>query len=751
MAKKQKKQVDIPTQEELDIVAEAYSPKGQELEVQEFLEKRVESLKNSRKNILDGFNFDEIMKDADREYVPHNLRKKSNNTNQNDSFLETDETTGLRGSRVVNISGNADDAWRSDLSEPTLFVKVNTALSIIMQQNPQATFKAVMDKYKPTTALAKSIWQRSWDLASSKEQMQCLVLNLAKYGWAPWRTYPRIVQRKKEVLTELDVSNPENNKYELRTITDYNDVYREALDPHRTWIDDMANMTDEFSLNDWYFEMDYDKDKFDAEFKNYANWSKVKCGQPVRESTSGDLDVGTNDETKQRDDIITLGFYENRRRDLYVIRSLREKVILYFGPLPNDEGMLTLSDAQWNSRDNRTRYGIGLFEILKNDKVMYDRWDNMTTDQLTMAVNKMLFYSGPTAPGDGLLRVSPGVAKQKLPGTTIETVEVKFDTNAWEWLDKRKETMDNNTGITPTLQGEVQGKTLGEILHAKDAALKRLNIPIANICKLIEDDAYKTLSWANQIYSIPEIMEFASEEQLNDFKAETGREFDQATMDEKGKITADFPRTLDLSLTSKEDRDGELIESPDQRFFTVGTDIKKTSLKWKGRVTISAQSIIAPSQELERQRKLELFNLVSPVVQMIAQALGQNQFDAALIMAKPAVQVLESQDEKPENWLPDQIVQMIEHPELAKAAEAKAAEQQQQQQNQQDSSSPLFVPANGEPGGSPAATPSPYQNKNVPAMPTAPGAQNNNSPKVAPMAPNSVQRSINATGNTQMT
>ena len=715
-----KKKLPIPTKEDLEksSVPSPYTPDGQEKQVQDHLEKRIPILKKSMKNILGNFDFAQLMKDADKEYVPHNLKESTQKTGS--VYLEADETLGIRGARIVPITGNEGGEWRSDISEPTLFVKVNTALSLLMQSNPDAEFKATMKKYKATTNLAKAIWKRSWDIACSREQFQSFILNLAKYGWAPGRTYPRIVKRKKEVLTELDTEDPSKNKYEVRTIVDFNDVYREALDPHRTWIDDMSNMTDPWSLNDWYFEKDFSKDKFDNEFKNYANWSKVTPGAPVRDDNNSDVTEELNVDTISRDDVITLGFYENRERDLYAIYSKKDKVVLYYGPLPNDEGMLSYWDAQWNMRDPRTRIGIGLYEILKNDKVLYDRWDNMTTDQLIMAVYKMLFYSGPTAPGDGVIRVEPGVAKQKLPGTSIETVDVKFEPRSFEWLDRRKERMDENTGITPTLQGQVEGKTLGEVLHAKDAALKRLNIPLANICYAIEKDAYLTLSWANQIYSLPEVMNFADEKQLQDFSNETGRSWDQLQVRPNGSMMADFPRQLDLSL--EQDREGNLIESPEARFFTMGQDVQHQDIKWKGRITVKGQSIIAPSQELERQRKLELFNLVTPIIQVITQLMAMGQFSGALAMAKPIVQILEIQDEEPENWLPDDVVKMIEHPELAKQVEA-------QMQAAAAGAQPLMVDPNADPT----------------ATPTSPESKDAGIDPVAPMPENPVKRSISST------
>lgn len=656
----------------------AYAPKGEEYKVQQHLEKRIPILKDTKKKILNGFNYEELMKDADREYIPHSLREKHDTRS---IMLVQDEVKGLRGSRIVPITGTEGQEWRSDLSEPTLLVKVQTALSILIDQNPEAVFKALLDKYKPTSSIAQAIWKRSWSIAQSKEQLKTYVFNLAKYGWAPARTYPRLVQRPKEILTELDTEHPEKNKYKTITVTDFNDIYREALDPWRTWIDDMANLYDPWSLNDWYFEKDFDKDTFDLELGQYANADKVKFGQKASDSNDE-----PNEETKQRNDIITIGFYENQKKDLYAIYSPNDKVVLYHSPLPNDEGLLSLWDTFWCMRDPRTRYGIGLFEMIKNNKVMYDRLDNMDMDQLVLSIYTMLFYSGSNQlTGDGTVTVSPGLMKQKLPGTTIDQVKIDYSGKGREGAELTRERIDEITGITPTLQGEVEGKTLGEVLHAKDSALKRLNIPLGNIAAALTKDAYLTLSWANQVYSLPEVMEFVSQEELDEFMEETGRQ-PEHTMETKTGITADFPRVLELSLD--EDREGALIEAPEDRFFVVGQDIEKTAIKWKGQITVNPQSIVAASQELDRQRKLELFNVVYPTIQAISVAMTQAQFTTALALAKPVIQILEIQNEKPEAWLPDDVIELLDNPEMAKQMEAQEALQGEQE---------LFVDPNAPP------------------------------------------------------
>lgn len=650
---------NIKAENEQDKSVDTYNPQEEELNIQKYLEKRIEILKKTKTNVLDNINFEEIMKDADREYQPHFLGEKASNR----VMLVQDEIKGLRGSRVVPITGKEGSEWRSDISEPTLLVKIQSALSILINQIPEAKFKAGTKRYESNTNIAKALWKRSWNLSGAKNQMKLFVFDLAKYGWAVGRTYPRLVAKDKEILIELDNENPENNKFEKKRIVEYNDIFREKLDPYRTWLDDMANLTDPFSIDDWYYEKDFSKDTFDNEFKNYNNVKYVKFGQKADE----------NKKTDGRDDIVTVGFYESKNKDLYGIWIPNQSIVLYNSPLPNDDGKLSCWWSYWNIRDPRTIYGIGLFEILKHNKVLYDRFRNMTIDQLVMAIYPMLFYSGSNKlAGEGTMTISPGVMKQKLPGTTIDQVKINYDPRGWEAVAKIKESIDEDTGITPTIQGQITGKTLGEVLHAKDAALKRLNIPIENIAVTLEQEAYISLSWMNMIYSTPEVKKFTNPEDLAKYESDIGgRKGQNIKFNEDGSGEAEIYPQLELGM--EEDREGNLVESPENRFFNVGEDIDTDDLKWEGKVTIVPQSILAPSKELERQRKLELFNLVMPSVQAMAQFMSQGMIKIALALYKPLKEILEIQDEKPENWLPKEIIDMAENPEIAQQVEKNVA------------------------------------------------------------------------------
>src|SRR3990167_4582363 len=302
------------------IVSKAYSPTGTEYDIQQYLMKRISVLKDTKKKILNNINFEDIMREADREYQPEFLSSKNRGTR---SQVIIDESKGLR-SAPSGIPLDEQDNWRSNVSEPTLLVKIQTALSILVDRNPVAILKAAQERYKQNTAFYKAIYNRGWKLGKAKRQLKLFIFDLAKYGWAVGRTYPRLVKVEGEILESLDRENPEKSKYRKTSIVRYNGVMREKLDPYRTWIDDMANLTDEFYLHDWYFEKDYDKDSFKTEFEQYVNFDKVQYGGRYTEAEH-EANDDVNEETKNRDDIVTVGFYESDSKDLYCIFIPKQK------------------------------------------------------------------------------------------------------------------------------------------------------------------------------------------------------------------------------------------------------------------------------------------------------------------------------------------------------------------------------------------------------------------------------------------
>ena len=155
----------------------------------------------------------EIWKEADEQYVP----SKEDNVPGRKIFAQ-DETTGKR-SKLIPV-GDTND-WKTRTSEPTLLTKIQTVMSIIVDKNPKVNLKALNSKYDKTIKVGNALLDGSWDSSNFKQYLKLFVFNLAQYGWAVGRTYPKILKRKKRVMTEFNPNDPSKSTFEDRIITDY--------------------------------------------------------------------------------------------------------------------------------------------------------------------------------------------------------------------------------------------------------------------------------------------------------------------------------------------------------------------------------------------------------------------------------------------------------------------------------------------------------------------------------------------------
>lgn len=636
-----------------------FAPNTTDRSVSKYVKRRSKEMQEFRK----GLKLESRWKQADEEYVPHELdfgttRKR----------FETDQDTGLR-SRMVPV-GDSTQQWRQSSSAPTLLAKIQTAVGVMIDNMPEADLVALVKKYEKSTDLAYALWKRNWSITDAKEKLKLVVFNLIKYGWAPQRTYPRLIKYDKRILTEKDSENPENDKYEETNIEYFNDVDREPLNPYRTWIDEMSKPYDPYSTNETYFEIDYSYDAFMVEFGHYPNAEFVPTDSAVdtTENEVGDTNrqtvarsQSTTDQTKARKDIVTVGFFESRTKDLYVIYIPKHDIPLYYCPMPNDDGYLSVTHTLWILRSSNLPYGISLWEIIRQNKGLYDKMKNMTMDQLVLSIMKFGFFAGTsTALGDGKIEIVPGQARQLTSSTgkpEINWMEIPGPgQDAWRGLEAVSTMMDDDTGISAMLEGaDTPGQqTLGELLHRKEAALKRLKVPVANIAWLIEQDAYVTLSWMSQIYSIPTIKTFTTEQELLAYEKENqiehmdGGLFAEEQEDGSYKnFEAHYLPQLALHL---EDNEGQLTKSKDSKYFQVGKDIMPSQLKWKGIFKVIPRSIIDSSQELKKASKGEIFNMIMPLLQMPPE-----------LAAKPISQILKINEEDPADWLPDTWMDYLEN------------------------------------------------------------------------------------------
>ena len=727
-----------------------YEPSDVERKTLSYIKRRADDMMDYRK----GLGIEQIWREADDEYIPHELdfgttRKR----------FETDQDTGLR-SRMVPV-GDITQQWRQAASAPTLLAKIQTAISIIIDQQPEAELTALVKKYSKTTDLAYALWKRNWTITEAKEKLKVVVFDLIKYGWAAQRTYPRKVQYDKRVLTNVDPENPENDRYEDKTLVWFNDIDRQPLDVYHTWIDELTRPYDQYSLNECYYELDFSFDSARVEMSKYDNFKFVKRDSQV---VRYDIPKKTNrqqanEELRKRKDVVTFGFFESRHKDIYAIRAVKDNILIYVGPLPNDDGYLSLTQTMWMMRKSNMPYGVSLWEVIRQNKQLYDKMKNMTMDQLVLSIMKFGFFSGTSAAvGDGIMEIVPGQARQLNSSTgkpEVNWMEIPGPgEDSWKGLEALEKMMDSDSGIVPTLEGEITGKTLGEILHAKEAALKRIKVPVENIAWLIEQDAYLTLSWMSQVYAVPTVKEFASADELAAFEQENemnhvelfGKADENGTLqtDENGAPTGPFEaHYLPQLALHVEDSEGQLQESKESQFFQVGTPmpgtnpeeakmyIKPSQLKWKGIFKVLPRSIVDSSQTLVKAMKMEIFNMLVPLLSQPPE-----------IAAKPAAQILRVNEEDPDDWLPDAWMDFLKNgpPELipgpTQPPQQAGGQPGQPPGPQQAGAAPGGAPAGQGPAG-PAGPAGPIQGANPAPGGTIQAASGQTPPQAAKIVPGS--------------
>lgn len=644
------------------VSTKSYKPSDEERKQLEAVTARVVELKEFRKNPLPGSHrsIEDIWRDADVEFTPHELSLGASRKR-----FETDQDTGLR-SRLVKV-GDSDD-WQSSVSSADFYVKVSTAVSILIDMNPEAVFTPASRRYEASTKLMYRLWKQSWERSLARTQMKKFTFNLAKYGFAVAKTYPREVRQQKKLWGANKGS---------KDLVKYSDLCRQSLNPWSVWVSPMAQIGDPLSVNDWYHEVEYDEDTFRQEFPEaeYPNARYVKPGMVSTERPEG---LSDNDAQGR----ITVGFYENQVRDEYMIFVPSSSIVLHTSPLPNDDGMLSLWYAPWTLRDDRCIYGIGIYEIIRNDKMMYDRLSNMTLDQLTLSIYKMFFYRGVDVLGEnGELTVVPGKGNQVLDPQSVTWMSVPGPgVEAWKGMEWQKSLIDDNSGVPLQLSGKFAGKTLGQDLQAKETALERMKAPLDFMCEALQQEAYLSLSWMKQMYSTPEVVRWSDREDLKRVLDELGldataiaaylKEYEQPQTDgellyqtppetdesgeqtKPGEMYANVYREFQLPLTK--DETGKLVEDEKDRFFRVGLDVPKSYLDWRGIIRIKPQSILAPSKELSKRNDLDLFNLVFPSIQ----AMATNPMLVPVLMP-PIKQIIEVYDKNPDEWVNEKYLMKL--------------------------------------------------------------------------------------------
>lgn len=597
----------------------------------EFFLKRKEQLMTARTSVF-GQNVEDIWRQADEDYLPNRQMRRGRSRHGEDW-----------GTSRKNVDSyiRAKD-WRETGKTVSVLTKIQTALSILVTQNPQAVLSASSSRHEARQVLLSSLYERLWvdPRINTRSEVSKFIFNLAKYGWACGRRFHKKVVRKD--IREILSFNPSTGEHVLsagkdKTILD--DVFFENKSPWSVWIDDLAKPNDPLSRRDWMWKEVYSIDEFQQVFGKFKNAKFVKGSN----LTSSDEERKVVQERQYTStDLVNVYFYENIN-DTFLVVAGDENVLVVDTPLPYLHKSLSLVDTLWMYRNTECPYGIGLPEVMRGDKNVFEKFRNMTIDQITASIYKSFFYNkveqfnGEDA-GDEMT-IEPGRGYKVMNPKDMTFVEVPGPgQDAYRGLELCKNEIDNATGITPTLEGVVQGKTAFETSQAQNSALKRLSTPLENIKLALEWDALLAIDLMKQVYSEPKVYKLLDKHIIDQYLESINSDEDLFFTQGKDFFAMEY-REFPLGLEKNET--GIFEPSEDKKFFT----IKPADLDWEGTIQIKAESLLQPSKALEREQALQLFNIITPLI-----LDPQINVEAA---KKPIKELLKVFEQDPKKWLPD--------------------------------------------------------------------------------------------------
>ena len=591
--------------------------------IQSQYSERIDKLKEARKEVFGmGQDIEKIWRQADHDYVPHLIQAKGK------KVLEArDETKGW-ASRFVEIGA---DNWETKNATVNPYIKINTALAIMIARNPSVDLQPDGSKYEASTQVQKELYRTSWERAKSLQQLKLFAFDDAKYGWACGRTYP------------------------LKT-PDFNGTFRERLDPWMTWIDDKSRPNNPMSTRDWCFAKWIPYETLKKQFSKAPNWKYIQEGESVG------LD---NEDNKSVPKFTTKNmklayFYENLDDDIYSVIVDGYPLLERELPIADLEGRkyLTLWHTYWTPRHSNSPMGIGINEAIRDDKNLYDKIRNMTMNQLILSIHKMFFYSGTDQiDGDGTIKIKPGIGKQVTNPENIKWMEVPGPgKDGYNGIEMQQKAIDDACGVGKELAGQTDEKTAFQSAQNAEFGMRRLSTPLTNITDALEQEAQITMVINRMVYSVPEVITITRPELIQDYYNEIKGDPELYTR-ENGKFQAKlYP---EVQIGTETDDSGRLMESEENRFFRV----HPKGLPWNGTITVKGQSILIETKVLQKAQTQEIFNIITPL-------LGE----AKEIVMKPIKQLLKRYDFDWRDWVPDEWYQ--------------PQPQQQQQQG-------LFVPQEG--------------------------------------------------------
>jgi len=552
-------------------------------------------------------------------------------------------------------------------AEPLAFSKILVAASAIAANIPDGE---TYSTNKIKARAYKELWKRSMEIPEMNAQMtiQTTTQNIFTYGWGAWRIYPK-----------QDVVDKTINGKKTKKIV-FDDVYREPLDPRRTWLGLSYKPTHNVNRPEVLYEIDITKEDYEK--------LKKRMGKRSKESASVSIEA-QNEDSEKTTTHVTLTFYENPSDNRYIIAS--DNICFYDGEMPNDEVYGSVVVGHCFIANQKNPYTVGLYEMIRGNAAIYNYINSINAEQVVAEVEPLLFASGITGNGDLSYKRGANRINQLPNGAKLEKILTTGNvTLGINYADAQKRDIEENTGVNNIVSGSSSETTLGATVILKEAALNRLIIPRNSLKQMIENDACIFFSWLEQDQVNPREFIFSNEDEVQAFVAanpafhhEEGNveEVDSDELDEYGvplKVPASIsvfssqrvPVSFDYSQDGLSESD--FADQKMQEFGSPQITISKSSMLSsiynletpdkigydKVILKIDPNSMLLPSAEIQKQTAMQLFPLIQSSLQLIF-GLAKADPIQAVSQLTSLKTFLEVQKENIFNYIPKQQYDMI--------------------------------------------------------------------------------------------
>lgn len=528
--------------------------------------------------------------------------------------------------------------------EPIAFSKILIATSVLAGKLPDAE---VIADDKIYARAVYELWKRSWSLVGGNgaNTLMLVYQSLFTYGWAAWRVYPRRVQVKRRGVDKIL----------------FDDIYREPLDPTRTWLGIGFNHGDYWSWGEVYYEKDMPRDEF---FDKYPEAKKNKkkldyvTNQTI-EAANPDISVTEEAKDENREKLqthVTIGYYENELLNRYIVKC--GKIVIYDGELPNDGSHGSVVTVRCFVKNPNDPHGVGLYEMMRGNTALFTYINSLNAQQVEAEIFPLLF-GAQVQNGTATYKRGPNIVNPKHPGSDIDVIRTTGNVQQGIIFgDKQKESIEQNTGVNNIVAGQNSESTLGSTVILKEAAYQRLTPPKNSMITGLQKDAHIATSWMQQIYPVDKIFMLDSDEKLAEFVKQNPNYFVESqqvvddNMQPKGlAVVASQNLRLNFDFTP----DGEMMEDVQPR--TISSKKLFDELKNHGHISdyvefiIDTDSMLLPSIEIQKQTFMALFPVITNQITLIFSLRNQDP-EAAAAQLKSLEKLLDIQKQNIYDFIP---------------------------------------------------------------------------------------------------